>query len=334
MKNVSFTITKDTVSLVLDGKLFTIQKSYPHFKKICQLLCKEEYSDLPRFLSSHVMFASWAGETGFSLIGDNIYFEGKPVPESFQKRLIDIFQSRGNVKPLCQFFRRLAQNPSKRSIDQLFTFLQNQNIPITPDGTFLAYKGVTDEYKDIHTGTWDNTPGVRNKMPRNEVCDDPDIGCSQGFHVGSLDYAKGYGKQVVICEVAPEHVVSIPRDSSFQKARVSEYKVIGYYGMELPSTLISARDIPVIAVTKKEKKSVAATKKKATSSRRERQKLQKRLARFDKLATFLLREKSLKDLRAYATHRLHIVGASKVKQGKEGLIKLILKRRDTYLATK
>ena len=69
-------------------------------------------------------------------------------------------------------------------------------------------------------------------MARNSVCDDADVGCSYGFHAGSYDYAKGYaggGGHLVVVEIDPTDVVSVPKDCSCQKLRTAKYKVVSVY---------------------------------------------------------------------------------------------------------
>jgi hypothetical protein len=109
-------------------------------------------------------------------------------------------------------------------------------MPITDDGCFLGYKGVTNDYKDVHSGRFDNSVGAINEMPRNKVCDDFRQGCSYGFHVGSLEYATRWGPKTVIVKVNPKDVVSVPEDSNWQKLRTAKYEVVAKYTGPLPSS--------------------------------------------------------------------------------------------------
>jgi len=105
-------------------------------------------------------------------------------------------------------------------------------MPITPDGNFVAYKGVTSDFKDFHTGKFDNSVGETLSMTRNGVCDDANIGCSYGFHAGSYEYAKGYassGGHLLRVEIDPTDVVSVPLDCDCQKLRTAKYKVIAIH---------------------------------------------------------------------------------------------------------
>ena len=69
-------------------------------------------------------------------------------------------------------------------------------------------------------------------MRRNQVCDDADIGCSDGFHAGSYEYAKGYthgGGHLLRVEIDPSDVVSVPKDCDCQKLRTAKYKVVALH---------------------------------------------------------------------------------------------------------
>ena len=92
----------------------------------------------------------------------------------------------------------------------------------------------------MHSGKFDNTPGRVHEMKRNDVDDDARVACSNGFHVGSLEYATGFGPKCVIVEVDPADVVSVPFDCDGQKMRVSKYRVVCDYKGALNGTLASS----------------------------------------------------------------------------------------------
>lgn len=69
-------------------------------------------------------------------------------------------------------------------------------------------------------------------MARNLVDPNAAVGCSRGFHVGSLNYAdkhyhSGSGR-IIIVEVDPKDAVSVPHESE-HKLRTCKYKVISDY---------------------------------------------------------------------------------------------------------
>jgi hypothetical protein len=110
--------------------------------------------------------------------------------------------------------------------------LEKNNLPITPDGYFLAYKKVRANYLDVHSGTMDNSPGRVVEMPRNKVDDNQNNTCSHGLHFCSEGYLKHFGgERTVIVKINPADVVSIPNDYNQTKGRACRYEVIGEVGV-------------------------------------------------------------------------------------------------------
>lgn len=169
------------------------------------------------------------------LVDGAVFVGGEPVDNRVCDKIIQFYEAGIDYSPLVKFLLRLQKNPSMRSVDQLFSFLEHENIAIASDGRFLAYKAVTADYLDKHSRSVDNSIGSVCSMPRNKVDDNPDSHCSHGYHVGSLQYSGpegwfvGPGDRVLIVAIDPEHAVSVPSDHSCQKLRVCEYEVMGEY---------------------------------------------------------------------------------------------------------
>jgi hypothetical protein len=117
-------------------------------------------------------------------------------------------------------------------------------LPITDNGNFLAYKAVREDYTDKYTGKFLNTIDAVLEMPRNKVDDDKNVGCSYGFHAGTIEYAKQFSGgcgHIMLVEINPSDVVSIPTDCEFQKLRTCKYKVVGEYEIDLTDPLYASR---------------------------------------------------------------------------------------------
>jgi hypothetical protein len=162
--------------------------------------------------------------------GGVIKFRGEVLHNYAADRLISMIEAGRDHAPLARFLEKLQANPSKRVVDNLYEFLERGNIPLTEDGDFLAYKAVRADFRDIHSGTFDNSLGEICRMARNRVDEDPNRTCSAGLHVCSFDYLPHFSHangHVVIVKVSPADVVAIPADYNATKMRVSEYRVIG-----------------------------------------------------------------------------------------------------------
>jgi len=333
-------MTNESITVLIDGAPTIVRAGTPQYHALRDALFREDWGAVASVVSRSGALQKWLGDK-FVVVGDMITYEGVALPEALVQRIEAMASANEDPGPLFAFYERLHRNPSFRSRTQLFDFMQHAGIPIEPDGTFLAYKGIQHDYTDAHTGEIDNSPGARNVMPRNLISDDPNVACHYGFHVGSLSYASTFSQRTIICRVDPEHVVCVPNDYGSQKMRVCEYLVIGNHaGFDkddepLPSTTCEVDvdpadtddeewggDVeghamaapvvpaPVLAVT-------ISTAKPAGPS----------AAKFNRMNPAKLMEQSIDDLRKYAGKHLKIVGASKLPGGKTKLVSKIIKVR-------
>lgn len=128
-----------------------------------------------------------------------------------------------------KFLVRLLRNPSAKSVEMLYDFMQANDIDILPDGRIKCFRGVTQlpdgSCVDYHSGKVPQYEGCFISMPRNFVEDNPEVACSHGLHCASAEYAKGYG---VLTKVAvdPADVVSVPYDYDFAKCRCCRFEIL------------------------------------------------------------------------------------------------------------
>jgi hypothetical protein len=171
-------------------------------------------------------------------------WNGIPMPELFTDRILDMKKEGFDFDSMLNFMCNLNDNPSDKSILELFDFMQNKNLPITQDGYFLAYKAVRPDFKDIYSGSIDNSVGEVVEVDRSKVDSNRNRHCGAGLHVGAIDYVTSYGginldshddndsdggNQIVICKVNPADVVSVPSDAKFQKLRACRYEVVAIF---------------------------------------------------------------------------------------------------------
>lgn len=223
--------TESEITMILDGQAYTM----PRDSAQAEMLLAELRSQSPD-KAKLVKLASMAtavelySDGGIKIMNDGrVEKDGVALPPVLAEKVYQCFKDGVPYKHLANFFSRLEANTSRRAIEGLYQFLGHLGMPITEDGHFLGYKGVGADYMDIHSHKFLNTPGAVLTMERKEVCDDADIGCSYGYHVGSHEYAThwaGESGHVMIVEVDPADVVSIPKDCEFQKLRTCKYKVV------------------------------------------------------------------------------------------------------------
>lgn len=164
-----------------------------------------------------------------------VYYGQTQLNNAITDAILEYLSDGEPVEHLVRFLDKSLDNPSEDSVEQLYNFTKTHGLQITDEGDLVGYKSVRDDYLDHHSGEYLNEVGESHKMPRSSVLDDPSRSCGPGFHVGTLEYAKGFkshiSHRVMICKVNPRDVVSIPNghisNANHQKVRVARYKVIG-----------------------------------------------------------------------------------------------------------
>ncbi len=250
MPTPAYLFTDHSVTLVLNGQAYTINRDHVSFEPVRELLkagvnTPEEEQRLLTLLYQTTAIQNYYG--GRINIQDGyLYYEGEQIHNVVVDRILTFMREGIPHEPLIRFLEKLLENPSRRSVEQLYSFLEHKNLPITPEGNFLAYKAVQENYYDKWSGTIDNHPGQTVEMPRRGVDDNPEHNCSYGYHCGSIEYVRIYGYNLtdryVIVEVDPKNVVSVPNDHACQKLRVCKYRVVCDYEGVLERPLHTAQN--------------------------------------------------------------------------------------------
>ena len=230
---IPYILTEESLTVVVDGKAMTMQKDHPAWTQAVDALNNEEYDRLENLFDVSKAVEDYVdNESGITVKEGSVFFQGEAIHNVVVDKILSFMRQGLPFKPLVRFLGKLMANPSRRAVNELYAFLEHKSMPITPDGNFVAYKGVTEDFKDFHTRKFDNSVGQTLSMVRNSVCDDANIGCSYGFHAGSYEYAKGYassGGHLMRVEIDPTDVVSVPLDCDCQKLRTAKYKVIAIH---------------------------------------------------------------------------------------------------------
>jgi hypothetical protein len=229
-----FIIQGSNVTVVIDGKPHTVAKAHVSYQKIVDAIKAGDWPTVKNIIDPVKVVLNY-GRGNVSIQGDKLFWKGEPFAGVLATRMINMLEEGFSIEPMVLFMENLMKNPSKRSVDELYGFLEKNNLPLTPDGYFLAYKKVRPDFKDIHSGTMDNSPGKIVEMERNQVDDDKDRTCSTGLHFCGLSYLGHFGgsdSRVVIVKINPADVVSIPSDYNGAKGRACRYEVIGEMGVK------------------------------------------------------------------------------------------------------
>lgn len=227
------------LAVVAGGQPYTVDPDHPNYKRIKECLKSDDSDqfvklvDIPKTINSY-------GQGKVTVANGEILYNGKAVHNSLSKRILWMMNEGFEVSPFLLFLENLMQNPSRRAVNELYTWMEHQDIPITSDGCWIGYKflqSVTDHrpgepadkpiYVDVHSKTVRQWLGKVVEMQRNEVDEEWGVACSQGLHVGSSRYKFG-GDVKVLVKVNPKDVVSVP-SGEIDKCRVCRYEIINIY---------------------------------------------------------------------------------------------------------
>ena len=256
-----YLVQGDNIVVIIKNQPHTIGKTHLAYEKIKQAIKDGDWATVDRVINPVKVVLDY-GKGKVAVQGSKVFWEGVEMHNALTCRMLAMLQDDFPIEPLVLFMENLMDNPSYRAVNETYEFLEKNNLPITPDGCFLAYKRVNDDFKDVHSGSVLNKPayamtdedraalpmigGLRKEvttalvdgvttvsMPRNHVNDDKNQTCSEGLHFCSQEYLGHFGgNRVLILKINPRDVVSVPIDYNRSKGRCCAYQVIGELGVD------------------------------------------------------------------------------------------------------
>lgn len=254
--NLSYIIEDYRIVLYVDGKQHVINEDDVIIDDLKQLLlsdCDNKYEPVKLLLNELYSFLENIGDDVI-IKNDSIYIDGLCVEKSIGRLIENLYNDDKDIDPLINFIRNVRENPNKNIINEICAFIEKSyddgGFTITDNGYIIAYKHVRMDYKDIHSGLFDNGVGTTVEMNRNDVCSDRNVTCAAGLHFCSFSYLNNYksynGGRTMILEIDPKHIVSIPEDYRNAKGRCCKYKVVGEMGIDHSHSVIKK---PVFNIT-------------------------------------------------------------------------------------
>lgn len=243
MNKPPYIVTGDSITVIWDGKPHTLSSDNPNYQALYKALLDANYDSIPDLLTLEKRIADFTSGSVSVKNGEVFYKNHKLAGVVINKLLQFLREGSKDSSHILNFINRLMANPSSNSVEQLYSFLSYKNLPITPDGFVIAYKGLRGDFYSrmgnlntiVLQGEVDSSGHILNKVgatievERRCVDDNMYNHCSHGLHCGSYDYAKdwaGSDGRLVMVEFDPADAVSVPTDCSFQKLRVCKYRVL------------------------------------------------------------------------------------------------------------
>lgn len=245
MTQVPYTMTDNSIFLMLKGKPYNVDDSHPQFGALKEALKGKHDEDELASLASVPKYIQ--GKTfGAVVVGDDghVYYKNNPVHGHAVDRLLQMLALDYDITPWANFLNRVMENPLESAKEELYLFLEASRLPLTPDGHFLAFKKVRSNYTDCHTGNFDNSVGATPTMKREDCNPDRNQTCSRGLHFCSERYLGSFhGDRTMIVKVDPADVVAIPSDYNNAKGRACRYEVVGELGGGVTKATVQSKPI-------------------------------------------------------------------------------------------
>ena len=153
-----FLIQGNNIVVVIDNKPHTINKTHITYQRVVDAIKAGDWDTVKDVIEPKKVVLEY-GQGNVAVQGDKLFWKGEEMHNALSNRMIQMLQDGFPIEPMIQFMENLMQNPSKRAVTELYGFLEKNSLPITPDGHFLAYKKVKNDYKDCYTGTMNNSVG-------------------------------------------------------------------------------------------------------------------------------------------------------------------------------
>src|ERR1700687_2667294 len=237
-------------SIVLNylGKTVVVSKDdTERYEGVLACIRENRLDDIPAVVEIERGFEG----TGLELKDGLLYENDIPMPSELNDRILAYKDQGLPFDSLLKFWENLKLNPSYNSKQMLYKFLEHNGHPFTEDVCFIAYRGVTADFKDRHTGKFDNSVGAVCEEDRALVDDNPNNTCSRGLHVACFDYARGFGAQLIEVKFNPKDVVAVPTGYNGTKMRVCKFEVVAV-GENLRNEVLYGNPSPMEDETEEE----------------------------------------------------------------------------------
>lgn len=252
---LAFTVNEKTLTVIKDGRAYSVSSSNPNFIKIKALLISGKHNEVPDLLDVRKSIEKM-GNGDISIVGNAVKYQGRDIPAYQAKKLISMHRDgHKDITPYKNFIKRLDANISFRAKEEFPRFMDSQEFMIDLEGFVYAFRGLQSDYYSVMGNTSTrvlkgkvnsqgqifNGVGEEIVIERADVDDNCNRTCSYGVHVGHEEYARNWSRgKVVLVKFDPKDVVSVPTDCDGRKCRVCAYTVVSDY---IPSEKLTEKAV-------------------------------------------------------------------------------------------
>ena len=135
---MNYLITSSQVTIVTEDETLVVPKDHLSYQNVVNALKDEDYERAVSIADAAQAINTF-GEGHIYVKDGVVYYGDEPMENSLTKRIVAMVRDGFDVQPMLQFMENLMDNPSGRAVQELYRFLECNNLPITEDGYFIAY---------------------------------------------------------------------------------------------------------------------------------------------------------------------------------------------------
>lgn len=243
---ISYISTPKQLVVTLNGKSYLILKTDPGYEKIYNSVKTGTPSGIESLLGEYgyiktatkKIVKEFNKKSKNSKIpklkvdnNGNITVSKLTFNNKLTKKIADWFYSGYDITAYYKLLDKIARNPDNIIQSGLLDFIAANDLPITTNGTFLAYKVTRSDGYDHHSGTILYEVGKCVEMDREKVDSSRGVCSGRGLYFASINYYKYHlgddtSSKRFLVEVDPMDVVSIPTTYENSKGRCCKMKVV------------------------------------------------------------------------------------------------------------
>lgn len=237
MKNAHI-ITSESVVVVVGDKVLTIKKDQNAlFNKIIEAIHAGDYDEVTRLISP----SDFMGKVGLKFDEDSgeVLLNNYPLKTNLAERIRQYWISDAPYEPLLKLCEKSLANEREYMHEELFNFLECNDLPITEDGCFLAYKLANADGSPVYqTGSpirYEVGKVIEEEEAKNErnreLCNGPGLYFGNRKYWGSSswkgkEWNDSNGTRMFLVKIDPRDVTSVPRQYDNSKGKCWRMEVI------------------------------------------------------------------------------------------------------------
>lgn len=251
-----------SMTVIVGSKPYKVDNSHENYVALLNAFHTDNVEEWVDNIDVKKSVAAYASKGGLEVTDESITYKGEHLNDRLAQTILEMKRNGQPIDYMVNLLENILKNRSMHTRRQVYDFLKHKDLPITPDGCFIAYKAVTSDFYSKHSGKLTLLQGRSNEhgqvfngvgevieCERADVDDDRRNQCSYGLHVGALSYSgpQGHfysrGDVTVLVKVNPADVIAVPEDYDATKMRVCKYEVIGVYERPLSEAVYGEENV-------------------------------------------------------------------------------------------